>query len=345
MSRRRRISLKSLSKRVDVLLLSLAVCLIALLLEFFGEGKYDVIYEKLGLPPMELASPFSPQNSYKEVPAADKDSVRFLMWNVKNYFVDGEPRRTAYQLYFKPIAARDAVADVIVQSKADVVGLVEMGGRVALEDLQARLRARGRDYPYSFVLERQGDDRSLALLSLYPIVRNESVAQCALYGNQKKRMLRGILDVEVALEDGRHFCFVGAHLKSRVAEDQAAARSLRAREARTLAMHVHERMRQENALPIVVFGDWNDGPSDESLGVLSQGIAASSALYRIDPRDKTDAAWTIYYAPQKEYYIFDQIYMNKRMYDRLSSPRSMGIMEDSLKKKASDHRAVWCDLR
>ena len=69
----------------------------------------------------------------------------------------------------KPKKEREAVADVIASAKPAIVGLVEIGGPVALQDLRERLAARHCEFPYFRVLPRKGEDRALALLSKYRI--------------------------------------------------------------------------------------------------------------------------------------------------------------------------------
>ncbi len=164
--------------------------------------------------------------------------VRFLMFNVEDYFVAGEPQRARYTITPQPEAKREAVAELIAEGQPEIVGLIEIGGEQALNDLRERLEARGLTLPHGKVLERQGEDRALAILSSYPIVADASKADAPLYGEQRRKMLRGILDVTVKHTDGRRFRIVGAHLKSQVAKAPAAADSLRKREAETLALHI-----------------------------------------------------------------------------------------------------------
>ncbi len=337
---------KSAWRRVDVLLVTLLVLVLSLLKSYFEpEDVSAVLSVKEQSYVRAQGTPLAEVKDDSLPLPKDAHAVRFLMYNVKNYFVAGEPQRTTYRLYLKTEAARDAVADVIAHAKPEIVGLVEMGGKMALDDLLERLKKRGVDYPYYRILERHGDDRALALISKYPIVKDSSRAHYGLYGNQKRRLLRGILDLEVQLEDGRRFCIVGAHLKSRISDDNSASDGLRGKEARTIAMYLNERMKAEPRLPILVYGDWNDGPADASLGVLTQGIREASALTRIEAEDSAGAAWTIYYRAGKEYFIFDQIYVNEVLKKRLSSREAKGIVDIPVTNKASDHRAVWCEIR
>ncbi len=335
-------------KRADSLLATLVFVLAALIMAYFG-GNTEPLRVLQGEEPIaaETASEvLEPGVSDADIPQAGAP-VRFLMHNVANYFVAGEQQRSRYVLKPKPLKAREAVAELIAHAKPEMVGLTEIGGPEALADLRQRLAARGMDYPYYRVLTRQGDDRALAILSRHPIVQDNSRSNVKLYGEQRRCMLRGILDVTVRLEDGRLFRIIGAHLKSRVSDDPAAATALRSKEAYTLAMHLREVMRQQPNMPIVVYGDWNDGPADASLGVLTQGLSRDSALTRLKPEDSRGESWTLYYKGGNEYCTFDQIFVNKVLGRRMGrmGQKEGGIVDIPAAADASDHRALWCELR
>ncbi len=333
-------------RRVDVFLVTLLVIVLSLLKSYYEPEEVTYQHQhKDSSYVRSLGSPLQEATQPQKSVAKDAKTVRFMMYNVKNYFVAGEAQRTHYRLYLKSDKSRDAVADVIAHAKPEVLGLIEMGGKLALEDLRQRLRQRGLDYPYYRILERKGDDRALALLSKYPIVQDKSRAHYGLYGNQKRRLLRGILDLEIQLEDGRQFCIVGAHLKSRVSDNASEAESLRVKEAQTIAMYLNERMKAHPNLPILVYGDWNDGPADASLGVLTQGVRAASALTRVEAQDSTGAEWTIYYREGREYFIFDQIYLNEVLKKRVGSKPASAVLDIPATKTASDHRPLWCEIR
>ncbi len=338
--------------RSDLLLALLVLILAALTYAHFGSGTAGL----RELPPAAEELPLEAtaddgaiaveEVDEGELPRAG-EAVRFLMHNTRNYFVAGERQRSRYTIKPKPEAEREAVAEVIAHAAPDIVGLIEIGGEKALADLRARLAKRGLDYPHAKLLARGGEDRALALLSRHPIVADHSRAEQKLYGDHRRRMLRGILDVTVQLPDGRQFRIVGAHLKSRVATDAAAAASLRAKEAHTLALHLQEAMRLQPNMPIAVYGDWNDGPSDASLGVLKAGINEGSALTRLKPADSRGEQWTLHYAPEHQYCTFDQIYVNKVLQKRMGGRKksASGIIDIPAAKTASDHRALWCELR
>lgn len=356
--------------RVDVVLAFTVVLLAALLMQRFG-GDTRLSEALLGAPPVVQevghalpsvsapaeAAPDEPRTTaataheelMEQLPLADMPAsgnpVRFLMHNVQNYFVWGEQQRGRYVVKPKSEQSREAVAEVIASEHPEIVGLIEIGGPMALSDLKKRLEKRGLMYPYYRVLTRAGEDRALAVLSKYPIVHDDSVAQCRLAGKKNRCMLRGILDVTVLLPDKRLFRVVGAHLKSRVGDDPAAAAVLRNEEANTLIHHIQAAVQKTPRLPMVVFGDWNDGPNEESAKALTQGMAADAVLQGVTPADSRGELWTIFYAAGGEYSIFDRLYINKALSKRMGHHPVCGIVEIPATTAASDHRAVWCELK
>ena len=345
--------------RKDALLVFLVLLVAGLLMDRFGGD--DTILRWLGAAPTvqqeeyvptlgagtlsaEVAhtAPLQKQVDIAAIPKPGKP-VRFLMHNVQNYFVEGEAYRSRYVLKPKSKESRDAVVEVITSAQPAIVGLVEIGGPVALQDLRKRLADKGLEYPYFRVLARQGEDRALALLSVHPIVQDNSQENVKLHQQKRRKMLRGILDVTVRLDDGRLFRIVGAHLKSRVSENAGAANALRKQEAHTLAQHIQHIARTQKGMPLLVFGDWNDGPADAAPQILQQGLSADASLRRLTPEDSRGEEWTLYFKRGKEYCIYDQIFVNPTLRERMRGQG--GIIDIPAASKASDHRALWCDLR
>lgn len=115
------------------------------------------------------------------------EPVRLFTINAGNYFVPEDPRRSNFQVKYKPVEAREAVAELIRQSGAEIVGLSEMGGEAAVRDLQMRLKRKGVQLPHKVLVMRNGEDRGLALLSKYPIVDNRSVTDMPVSGETKRK--------------------------------------------------------------------------------------------------------------------------------------------------------------
>ena len=351
--------------RPDTFLFTLVVTCIVLLAALFGRGDVGQILQLESLfteAPQEdaefgstsadnvtMASPLSDDKvnaMLGAMPAAGKCApIKFLMLNAHNYFVPEDNQRSPYRIVHKKEESRQAVAQVIASQQPHVVGLIEIGGTHALADLQQRLQHLGVNYPYSKVLLRSGEDRALALLSQYPIVQDHSKANCSLLGKKRQKMLRGILDVTILVDDNRLYRIVGAHLKSRVSDNPAAATAKRTDEARTIAAYLQHEMRRQSAMPFGVYGDWNDGPSDTSLSILTQGFSDDAALSRVKAADSRGESWTIYSTVVDEYCVFDQIYVNRVMTSRRGRKSGSGVVDIEESAAASDHRAVWCELR
>lgn len=272
-----------------------------------------------------------------------KPAVRFLMQNLQNYFVSGEQQRSRYTIQPKRESEREAVADTIAVAKPEIVGLVEIGGPLALDDLAQRLSSRGLEYPHRKVLTRDGEDRALALLSRYPIVKDASSADYPLYGTHRRNMLRGILDVTVKVPDGRSFRILGVHLKAHKGDSEAYADNLRSQEAHTLALYIQGILKKSPNKPLLLFGDMNDNPTDATLRILSDGVSKRSAMVRVEAKDAAGEDWTHYYFTGDRYLIYDQIYVNPALSKRMGKKAKNGIEQTT--PRGSDHRAVWCDLR
>lgn len=335
-------TVKSMWKRPDLLLLALTVATIVALWNVFAVSPGDVRFSvKEDLIAQETEKG---ETEYVDIPK-DGAPIRFMMFNVQNYFVPQDTRRSTYRIYWKSNAKKEAVADVIASRNPDAVGLIEIGGYAALADLRERLKKRGLIYSECFVLERSGEDRALAILSRVPIERNDSQANQRLFGERNRTMLRGILDVTLKTEDERLFRILGVHLKSKVSDDPAAADSLRRREATTLAHYVHHVQQKHPNLPLLLFGDFNDDPTSPSVQIIERGIGKNGIMRRLTPTDKDGEEWTLYYAAEHAYSVYDHIFVNKTLSSRIGIKYASGITESKSSVKAGDHRALWCDLR
>ena len=208
------------------------------------------------------------------------------------------------------LEAREAVAELVRQSGAEIVGLCEMGGEAAVRDLQMRLKRKGVHLPYKVLVMRDGEDRGLALLSKYCIADNRSVADMPVSGEakRKKTMLRGILDATVSMPDGRLFRLVGIHLKSRLSRD-GSAEDTRRREAYALRDYLNEALASQDGMPLLLYGDFNDGPSDSAVQVIQGPAKTEYRLNRLKPRDSRGETWTIYYEDGDTYHSFDHLFL------------------------------------
>ena len=104
-----------------------------------------------------------------------------------------------------------------------------------------------------------------------------------------------------------------------------------------------EALGTQKGLPLLVFGDWNDGPADAAPQILQQGLSADASLRRLAPEDSRGEEWTLYFKRGREYCIYDQVFVNPVLRERMRGQG--GIVDIPAAAKASDHRAIWCDLR
>lgn len=335
------------SLRFDQLIIVLALLISGLLYAQFRSEDTSISVPELPDVPGGYVADTEGDTPDAAPPARANAAVRFLMYNVHDYFVDKDPPRSQHSRHIKPKDQREAVASVIASAKPEIVGLVEIGGPAALDDLAERLAGRGLSYPHRKVLTRWREDRALGVLSMHPIVEDHSVADCKLVGRTNKPMLRGILDVTVQHKrDNRRFRIMGVHLKSQVSDDPTASDALRAREALTLMEHIENAMKSDPQAPILVYGDWNDVPKSPALAVMTRRNEGQDALQRLSPKDDNGESWTIYYKENNVYNTFDQIYINSVLAKRLTGRKGKkGIIAQPAKgARPSDHRAVWCDL-
>lgn len=267
--------------------------------------------------------------------------VRFMFYNVRNYFMSDLSPHTGRRTTVKPESSRRQVVELIGQAAPDIVGLAEIGGADALGDLRLRLKRSGLDFPHAYVLMRPGEDRSLAVLSRYPLCCEASRADVPLEGPGKRRMLRGILDVSVNLPDGRIFRLVGVHLKSKKDTD-GTADSVRRMEAHALRRHLDQ---TRSPVPVVVFGDFNDGPDSPAIHAAVGDRRSPGGLRRVVARDSRRESWTLHYGEAEAYFSYDHLLLDGAMSGRVGRSPSCGIVESHAHPEASDHRAIWIDLK
>ncbi|MBX7110241.1 MAG: endonuclease/exonuclease/phosphatase family protein [Dehalococcoidia bacterium] len=210
-----------------------------------------------------------------------------MTWNVENLFpvghLSGAASVDVYQRKLRYLAK--TIRDV----GPDVIGLQEVGDPTCLADLQAALGGR---YPHAAISSRP-DIRGIrvAVLSASPLTDVRQLFEFTpealprvptADGKTVATMGRGALQVVVEVS-GRRLRVVTAHLKSKLLsypegrrfpkDEHERARGAgfallrRAAEAVALRVHLNTLMADE-ALPTVLVGDFNDGPSAITTDLL-----------------------------------------------------------------------------
>ena len=115
-----------------------------------------------------------PADKPETVPVST-DGIRFMAYNLKNYltmerYIEGGGKKLAP----KDPAEINALIQVIVSEKPDILGICEIGTPEDLADLQTRLKAAGLDLPHTIHTGGADQTRHLGLLSAIPIEANRA---------------------------------------------------------------------------------------------------------------------------------------------------------------------------
>ena len=270
------------------------------------------------------------------------EATRFVVFNVRNYQVaqpdsasTGTPPRP------KPDAEIAELVELVVSLRPDVLGLLEMGGRPAVDDFRNRLAEAGLDLPHAAMVSGADAGRQTALLSRFPIPGDHSppLPRFALDARWET-MQRGILDVEIELPGIGATRFVGVHLKSRRPDPEFDQAALRLREARALREHLDSLLAQSPAAKVVLWGDFNDTKNSPPLREAGGVHGEPSTLTPLPLADEQGTRWTHHWAEADVYSRIDFIFLSKNLLPYFDQSRS-GVSNDPRWSKISDHRPLF----
>ncbi len=260
----------------------------------------------------------------------------FVFWNVQNYRLTSVEHAPA-----KPASARQAVAQRIASLHPTILGLAEMDGDTALEDLQERLSALGCDLPHWALCQADAKGRHLALLSRHPIASCDSRPRVPIDLNGRSRaMARGILDVTVKLPGGELLRCIGLHWKSRVDAPGDDETAFRAAEARASRNHLDVVLHASPRPLLLVFGDLNDLKNSYPVRELAGAPGARAVLREWVPVDSNGEVWTHFWREGGVYSRLDYLFASPALARRAVTLR---IAADS--GGASDHRPLSATFR
>ncbi|MBL9188826.1 MAG: endonuclease/exonuclease/phosphatase family protein [Opitutaceae bacterium] len=149
------------------------------------------------------------------------------------------------------------IAQVIVDAKADLVGLQEVDRgveRTQRRDLPAELaKLTGLTVQFDKNIAHQGGDYGNAVLSRFPIKRAKNTHLKSFANGEQRGVQQLILDVQ-----GREVLFLNTHLDARrdTAEREHSATELRAI------------VSAAGAMPVILVGDFNATPDAKSIAPL-----------------------------------------------------------------------------
>jgi endonuclease/exonuclease/phosphatase family metal-dependent hydrolase len=226
---------------------------------------------------------------------AAPDQFSLGWWNVENLFdavddpTDHDDRimkdwdQERYELKIKHLA--DVIKELDDGKTPDVIGLCEIENRAVLEDLVKAIGGK----PYTIVHEEGTDHRSIevAILTRYPVTSSRSIL---VYEGTRSH-----LQVELNV-NGKALHLIAGHWKSRYGgkERTAPLRLLCAKFAKDAADDI---MEKDPDADVIIFGDFNDDNTDESVvrgldavADLAAVKARKHAFYNVTSTGITDDA-------------------------------------------------------
>jgi endonuclease/exonuclease/phosphatase family metal-dependent hydrolase len=239
----------------------------------------------------------------------------------------------------KPPAEKEAVFKILAQVRPDVLGVEEMGTADELEDLIGGLHEKGLEYPYREWIEGADSTRHVALLSRFPIARRFSRTDYNYLLNDKpQRIERGILDVEVKVNDSYSFRAVVAHLKSKRQSKIGDQAVMRLEEAKLLRAHVGKALKDNSRLNLITMGDFNDTPESEPIRTIIGELPFN--LFDLMPVDSKGGHDTHYWKARDLFSRIDYLIVSPGMSNDYVEG-SAHIADVPEWNDGSDHRAVY----
>lgn len=273
------------------------------------------------------------------------EEIVFAAYNVKSYLemsrtVDGERVADAP----KPTEEIEAVVRVIKTIRPDILGLVEMGSKADLKDIQSRLKAAGLDYPHSEWMQGGDETRHVCLLSRFPIVERQSLSDIPVPINGRvARVSRGFLDVTVEVNPNYHLRCIGVHLKSRRPVPEYDQAVMRAKEAWFLRDHVVTIIENAPETNLLIFGDFNDEKNQYPIRTIVGHRGSRTHMSPLPLADSRGEYWTHFWPTADSYSRIDYIMVNKALENEIV-PKETGVNDSPFWDIASDHRAIYTTI-
>ena len=244
----------------------------------------------------------------------------------------------------KPESEKNAVVEVIAAHKPDVLGVIEMGNRDDLDDLRARLKKKGLDYPHVEWHQGLDTDRHVALLSRFPIVARNSQDHVPFNLNgQPQEIQRGILDATIEPEPGYQVRLIGLHLKSRRMVPDVDQEALRAKEAWFVHQYIEQILTKDPNTKLLLYGDLNTTKDEYPIREILGAYRTPSRLTDLSLADDQGERWTHYYTTGDDYSRIDYLMVSPALKPDIDAKKS-GVDRTPTWNEASDHRAIFTTI-
>lgn len=272
---------------------------------------------------------------------AETGEITFTAFNLRNYLemdrrVDGEYVEDAP----KPEKEIAALVGMLKRIKPDVLGVCEIGDTADLEDFAERLERAGLPFPHRDLVRAGDSDRSLALLSRFPIVATgHQTSLTYLIDKETYPVQRGILDATVAVNENYRLRLLGLHLKSKRPVPEADQALMRRNEAHLLRKHIDRILDANPKVNLLVYGDFNDTRNEPPIKAIQGRFGAADYLRDIQLADEQGDRWTYYWSFADQYSRFDFVFVNEALYPEINL-EACRIATGPDWFTASDHRPL-----
>ena len=239
----------------------------------------------------------------------------------------------------KPKSEKEAVVNVILTIRPDVLAMEEMGKLNDLAELTSMLRAKGLDYPYQEWVQGADADRHVCLLSRFPITaRQPATNDTYLVDGKVTHVQRGFLDVLVKVNDHYSFRALVAHLKSKRQSTYGDQAAMRLEEAKLLDAHLDSNLKTSPKANIVAMGDFNDTPDSPAIQTIIDD--PKEKFFALKPVDSNGNSGTHFWRARGEFSRIDYLILSPGMSNEYVRGTAR-IADAEGWQNASDHRLIY----
>jgi endonuclease/exonuclease/phosphatase family metal-dependent hydrolase len=251
-------------------------------------------------------------------------------------------------------------ARVINDVGADIIALIEVEDRKALQKFNEKILSKMGHTGYEHVMVIEGNDErgidvGLMTGKQYPLRLMQSHVHEKLPGGNPV-FSRDAPEYEVRTPSGERIWVIPCHFKSKFGGDDRRSREKRAAQAAKVA-EIYNRLRRERQNKVVVLGDFNDTPDSTPLEALLKGtdLRDVGTHGSFDPGGFNGRGT---YGTGTDSQKIDYLLLSPALFRRV---RSAGLfrkgawtasgrweMYDTLKRpehSASDHHLIWVELK
>ena len=284
-----------------------------------------------------------------------KDKILFASWNVNNLFDIKDDIGKNDKEYLPPKWTQEKLDDKLKKMTAVVKAISADGPDIfALQEIEnihiltywVDTYLKDMDYG-TVILEEGGDPRGIdvALISKFPAMSHKS--------HKQTKSSREILETELNVYGNKLLVF-NIHHKSRMGGAEQT-NDKRVEQSKILEDIVYNSYSSKNIDEVIITGDFNDEPNNDSL-ISLQAIHRNVFinLMKDYTKLKSNDRGTCYYSKDKMWHIFDQIIVSCGLKEDLcnmaikglsiSEPKASIYKGEKLKSLKKDHRPIFVNI-